>query len=164
MNNEVWKVPHWSERVSLYVQCTTVSTSACTLCSSGNLFALHRINNWVEENTNNLIEDLIPDGVITPLTRLVLVNTLYFKAPWTTKFTELKSRTFQSPTGAVEVPYIYNKSQFKVFENTNTMYVAVPYSDGSTYFVIAMPKNDKGERLGLYISWPIFKMINSTRC
>ncbi len=40
------------------------------------------INGWVEEQTHDRIEDLIPEGVLDTLTRLVLVNAIYLKAPW----------------------------------------------------------------------------------
>ena len=45
-----------------------------------------QINSWVEEQTKNKIKDLIPEGLITPNTALVLVNALYFKGDWDNKF------------------------------------------------------------------------------
>jgi len=44
------------------------------------------INDWVEEQTHDRIEDLIPEGVLDALTRLVLVNAIYLKAPWEVPF------------------------------------------------------------------------------
>ncbi|MBN2440874.1 MAG: hypothetical protein JXJ04_06000 [Spirochaetales bacterium] len=40
------------------------------------------INSWVSEETENRINDLIPEGAISPVTRLVLTNAIYFKANW----------------------------------------------------------------------------------
>lgn len=40
------------------------------------------INDWVAGRTQGRIPELIPDGVLDTLTRLVLVNALYLKAPW----------------------------------------------------------------------------------
>ena len=44
------------------------------------------INDWVLEQTHDRIKDLIPEGVITDLTRLVLANAIYFQADWSSPF------------------------------------------------------------------------------
>lgn len=44
------------------------------------------INDWVEQQTEERIIDLVPAGVLDPLTRLVLVNAIYLKAPWESPF------------------------------------------------------------------------------
>lgn len=44
------------------------------------------INDWVEQQTHDRIVDLIPEDVLSDLTRLVLVNAIYLKAPWEVPF------------------------------------------------------------------------------
>src|SRR5260221_1948836 len=44
------------------------------------------INNWVYDQTQKKIKDLIPDGALNPATRMVLVNAIYFKADWLSQF------------------------------------------------------------------------------
>lgn len=44
------------------------------------------INQWVEDQTEERIRNLIPEGVITPSTRLVLTNAIYFYGGWTNAF------------------------------------------------------------------------------
>lgn len=44
------------------------------------------INDWVEEQTNGKICDLLPQGTITPNTELVLTNAIYFLADWLSSF------------------------------------------------------------------------------
>lgn len=46
------------------------------------------INDWVLDATRNRIEDLLPPGSLTPLTRLVLTNAIYFNASWAEPFQE----------------------------------------------------------------------------
>ncbi len=53
------------------------------------------INRWVEEATEDRIEDLIPEGAITGDTRLSLVNAIWFKANWFEQFDP--SRTVTGP-------------------------------------------------------------------
>lgn len=48
--------------------------------------ARQEINAWAEEHTHGKIKDLIPAGVLTPLTRLVLTNAIYFKGRWERPF------------------------------------------------------------------------------
>lgn len=54
-----------------------------------------RINGWTSDRTHGKIDDLIPEGALTELTRLVLVNALYLKAPWEHPFDT--SRTHPLP-------------------------------------------------------------------
>jgi len=44
------------------------------------------INEWVAERTRDRIEELLPEGSITDMTRAVLVNAIYFKANWIRQF------------------------------------------------------------------------------
>ncbi len=47
-----------------------------------------RINAWVEKATEKRIQDLLPEGSIDALTRIVLANAIYFKGDWETPFRE----------------------------------------------------------------------------
>jgi len=51
-------------------------------------FARQAINNWVSEETAGKIPDLIGEGVLSPLTRLVLANAIYFNGSWYYPFYE----------------------------------------------------------------------------
>ncbi len=48
--------------------------------------ARQAINGWVSDETNDRIPELIPQGVIDDMTRLVLTNAIYFKASWAEQF------------------------------------------------------------------------------
>jgi len=60
-----------------------------------------RINRWVGEKTQHRITNLFPEGSLDPLTRLVLVNAIYFKGEWKTPFSagNTKPRDFVSVSG-----------------------------------------------------------------
>ena len=51
-------------------------------------FARNAINGWVEEETEEKIQDLIPEGAINSLTRLVLANAIYFYGSWYHPFSD----------------------------------------------------------------------------
>ncbi|MFA6313758.1 MAG: serpin family protein [Sterolibacterium sp.] len=44
------------------------------------------INDWVAKQTEQRIKDLLPSGSLSPYTRMVLVNAVYFNAAWQSKF------------------------------------------------------------------------------
>ncbi|TKJ29241.1 MAG: serpin family protein [Chloroflexi bacterium B3_Chlor] len=46
------------------------------------------INDWVSDETEGKIEDLLPPDSITSLTRIVLTNAIYFNAAWSHPFEE----------------------------------------------------------------------------
>lgn len=60
------------------------------------------INDWVAGRTQDRIPELIPAGVLDHLTRLVLVNALYLKAPWEIPFEKslTESMPFHRPDGS----------------------------------------------------------------
>ncbi|NWS23370.1 ILEUA inhibitor, partial [Pachyramphus minor] len=54
-----------------------------------------QINGWVEEKTEGKIQNLLAEGILDSLTRLVLVNAIYFKGNWEKQFD--KERTRERP-------------------------------------------------------------------
>ena len=65
--------------------------------------ARQAINTWVRGETNEKIEELIRPGVLTPLSRLVLINALYFKGTWVEPFNKADTRkkNFHTNNGQV---------------------------------------------------------------
>jgi serpin B len=53
------------------------------------------INQWTATTTHERITDIIPAGILDQLTRLVLVNAIYLKAPWEEPFDP--ARTLRRP-------------------------------------------------------------------
>lgn len=52
-----------------------------------------RINAWIAGQTNDRIQDLLPEGAVKGDSRLVLTNALYFKGAWTASFEPGLTRT-----------------------------------------------------------------------
>jgi serpin B len=51
-----------------------------------------RINQWVEDRTENRIKDLLPKDSLESTTRMVLTNAIYFKGNWSQPFNEKLTR------------------------------------------------------------------------
>ena len=75
--------------------------------------ASREINQWVEQQTNDKIKDLIPAGAIDALTRLVLTNAVYFKGDWVQPFDKKNTRDEDFTVSAqekVKVPLMHQKT------------------------------------------------------
>ncbi len=68
------------------------------------------INNWVAQETQNKIQNILAPGAINASTRLVLANAIYFLGAWTTSFEETNTSTqpfYLSSTTLVQVPLMH---------------------------------------------------------
>jgi serpin B len=109
--------------------------------------ATKQINGWVEEQTRDRIRNLIPDGALDSLTRLVLVNAIYLKAPWAFAFPVSATRPEPFLAGgdkAVDVPtMVGNKSAgFAAFDGFSA--VGLRYSGWELQFLILLPDERDG--------------------
>lgn len=112
--------------------------------------ARERINGWVVDRTAGKIEDLIPPGVLTPLTRLVLVNAIYFKGLWASPFSEERTSPlpFHLPGGeTVQVPTMFQTGEFRHGGDDSAEVLELPYAGDAVSMVILLPKDAPGRDL-----------------
>ena len=101
------------------------------------------INDWVSDQTEGRIEDLIPQGAIDALTRLVLTNAIYFNAAWQYPFNEEATvdGTFNLLDGAkITVPMMNQTESFGYAEGETYQAVELPYDGNELSMVILLPK------------------------
>ncbi len=101
------------------------------------------INDWVYDQTNERIEDLLPEMSITHLTRLVLANALYFNAVWEQPFNRDVTREenfYVTPDETVRVPMMRSPLNVPYTANDLAEAIAIPVKDGSFSFVVVLPK------------------------
>lgn len=102
------------------------------------------INDWVSDETEGKIEDLIPPGSIDALTRLVLANAIYFNAAWQTTFDE--ALTEDAPF------YLKDDSQVNVSMMETSGPESFGYAAGEGYQVVELPYS--GGELSMVIFVP----------
>ncbi len=105
------------------------------------------INNWVEKQTRNRIQNLIPADALNELTRLVLVNAIYLKAPWAKEFKKsaTEPRPFHSANAKTsDVPTMVRKDSFGFAQRDGFSVVALPYAGGELQFLILLPGEPNG--------------------
>jgi serine protease inhibitor len=121
--------------------------------------ALHRVSSrWtrsfpardqplVAGRTNDRIDELIAEGVITMDTGAVLVNAIYWKGAWHEPFSAEATRTepFFKTGGAQAATALMNQqAYFRVLERGGVKVIDLPYEGGEVSMVILLPDNRDG--------------------
>jgi len=106
--------------------------------------AREQINDWVAKQTKESIKNLIPQGILNSLTKLVITNTLYLKATWQNPFEEslTKEDIFYAPQKEVKLPFMKNTKEVPYFEN-DIFESVVLYLNQDDYVTFIIPKDNK---------------------
>jgi serpin B len=109
--------------------------------------AAQHINKWVANQTRDKIRDLIPAGALNKLTRLVLANALYLKAPWADPFSEktTKPEPFHVRGGApADVPTMRKTAHFGYVKGEGFTAVSLRYTGDDLQFLVLLPDDVNG--------------------
>jgi serpin B len=102
------------------------------------------INRWITEQTEGRINELIPEGVIDQLTRLILTNAIYFNAAWKYPFNKNSTTDdiFHPLEGAdISIPMMKQTKSFRCSEGDNYQAVELPYDGQELSLVILLPRS-----------------------
>jgi len=100
------------------------------------------INAWVDDQTEQRIPELLVPGVLTPESRLTLVNAIYLKAPWQTAFSleATQPGAFTRADGSiVEVPMMQVGEAMPYAAGAGWRAVEIPYVGGSLAMTVIVP-------------------------
>lgn len=101
------------------------------------------VNAWVEEQTNEKIQNLIPEGVLNELTRLVLTNAIYFKGDWSSQFD--REATEEAPfhlteEETVDVPLMFQREEFRYGAVEGLQVLELPYVGDVLSMLVLLPE------------------------
>jgi serine protease inhibitor len=119
--------------------------------------AVQEINDWVAQETQNNIQNILAPGSINGSTRLVLANAIYFLGAWTASF-EVTNTSIQpfylSSSNAVAVPLMYQPppssypggglNGISYLSASNFQAVEMPYASNQLSMVILLPNQVDG--------------------
>ena len=100
--------------------------------------ALGRINGWCSEKTEGKIPRMLDD--LDPLTRMMLINALLFKAPWRDKWDLAKDRAFQGEKASSNKDYLHGDKTLAYADCGKFEAVALPYGNTAYEMVAFLPK------------------------
>jgi serpin B len=104
--------------------------------------ARQTINQWVEEQTEGKIKDLLPSGSLDAMTRLVLTNAIYFNATWQHPFDAQGTQDgafYLLDGGQVTVPMMHQTAHLGYASGTAYQVVELPYVGGDMAMDIILP-------------------------
>ncbi|XP_040841035.1 serpin B8 [Ochotona curzoniae] len=104
------------------------------------------INDWVAEKTEGKISEVLGAGTVGPLTKLVLVNAVYFKAKWNEQFDRKHTRGMLFKTNKEEktVQMMFKRAKFKIghIEEVHTQVLELPYANEDLSMLILLPDDN----------------------
>merc|ERR1711962_498541 len=124
---------------------------------SNSLASVQEINQYVEDVTNQKIKDLLANDDVDGLTRMVLINAVYFKANWQFAFNaeETFESSFNSPEGSVNTQYMSREADVRMLvdRERELQILELPYEDPNRSMLIVLPNagtstQDLVQRLG----------------
>jgi serpin B len=116
------------------------------------------INNWVAQNTQGKIQNIVAPGVIDPTTVLVLANAIYFLGSWTESFdltnTAIEGFNISSTTN-VPVAMMHQPApaygsngftgiRFNYMQSNNFQAIEIPYASNQISMLILLPSQVDG--------------------
>jgi serpin B len=105
------------------------------------------INAWVEKETHDKIKDLLHQGDLTPDTRLVLTNAIYFKGDWASPFKkeQTKEEPFHlSADKKADAPLMRQTEEYGFLDGGSFQALELPYSGKNLTMMVLLPKKVDG--------------------
>ena len=103
---------------------------------------LDHINSWCNEKTNGMIPTILDE--IDPLIMSYLLNAIYFKADWASKFDpqNTKDETFTTENGnsSTKIPMMHQNVLINYMKNNTYSAIEMPYGNGLWNMVVMMPE------------------------
>lgn len=104
---------------------------------------LNHINGWCNEKTNGMIPTILDE--IDPAMVSYLLNAIYFKADWASKFDQknTKEETFTTENGKTKLPLMHQNVLIQYAKNSIFSSVSIPYGNGEWSMIVMLPEEGK---------------------
>ena len=105
------------------------------------------INGWCAQKTNNKIKEIVKQ--VDPTTFMYLINAVYFKGAWTTRFEKKNTRSadFHRADGSTQqVQMMRLRDTFRCASSDVCDYLEMDYGNHAFSMVIMLPKDGKTTR------------------
>ncbi|KAB0794846.1 hypothetical protein PPYR_11685 [Photinus pyralis] len=126
--------------------------------------AMAVINKWVDCKTKHTIPEIVTKDDLNDALRLILLNTVYFQAPWRQRFHEPSQKPFfVDSSNTVNVDMMSDRDLYEYHESDElkAKFLKIPYRVNGMSMVMALPNEKDGlgeleKRLGDILALPKF--------
>ncbi|MFZ0005025.1 MAG: serpin family protein [Methanoregula sp.] len=118
------------------------------------------INTWIADRTNNKIQNLLPQGSISPATRLVITNAVYFKGTWEKQFdpNQTTDAPFTKPDGTTVTASMMQQTDedaaYPYAETEDLQMLTLPYTatnETGLSMIVLLPKGNNLSAIEPYL-------------
>jgi serine protease inhibitor len=99
------------------------------------------INQWASDHTEGMIPEAIKEEEFNKGAMSYLLNALYFKGEWTSKFDAQNTYRAQFDNGRAETQMMHQRTDFS-------------YSCNNVYESVILPYGNKAYQMTVYLPWP----------
>jgi serpin B len=101
---------------------------------------LDHINGWCKEKTNDMIPSILDE--VDPYMVSYLLNAIYFKADWASKFDQknTKTETFTTESGSTQLPMMHQNVLIQYINKGMFSAVKIPYGNGMWNMMVLLPE------------------------
>jgi serpin B len=106
-----------------------------------------QINLWVERQTKRKIKNALPSGRLSDNTRAVIVNAIYFKGDWASRFDASKTEQepfWITPAQSIKAGMMRQKHAFRYAEQDDLQILELPYIGYDLSMLVLLPKERDG--------------------
>jgi serpin B len=122
------------------------------------------INLWIAAQTNDKIQELIPEGLLDQMTRMVLTNAIYFKGAWSNQFEEKDTEdgNFTLLDGSSKtVPFMHGNFTLSALVSDKIQAIRLPYEGGTYAMAAIMPLENFAEFEAQLTAADLEQLLNS---
>ncbi|XP_052678569.1 leukocyte elastase inhibitor-like [Crassostrea angulata] len=155
--NKIYQSMRFKPEETFIKECKKhFKTTAESMDFSQSAEASSKINFWVSQQTKNKIQNLVPADALDALTFMVLINAIYFKGNWKSKFQSKNTRKmeFRNEKGNFMTDMMYQKASFRFCHLPDMQINAldIPYEGDKLSMLVLLPMavdglNDLEEKL-----------------
>ena len=104
---------------------------------------LSHINGWCYDKTNGMIPTILDE--VDPNMMSYLLNAIYFKADWASKFDQknTKDEPFTTESGNITLPLMHQNVLISYLKNDTYSAVVIPYGSGLWNMTVLLPEEGK---------------------